>query len=108
MKINEMIKVWRSNATSKGENIPVGLLQAQLLDASNVLETFTNLNSFEGVPMKVLIDYLTVNLIDELKIEHLFNSALDTEMFRSKVDRALWHAKAQTEGGKWYDEAQKS
>jgi hypothetical protein len=61
-------------------------------------------NNFEGVPMKVIVDYLTVALIDELKIEHLFNSALDTETFRAAVDRALYRVKFQTEGAKWYAE----
>jgi uncharacterized protein YbcC (UPF0753/DUF2309 family) len=106
MVIDKKIKTWRSNC--KGSDVPVGLLQAQLSDAANLVEMFTQSKHFEGVPMKVLVDYLTVAIIDELKIDHLITSDFEAQLFRQKIDNALYRAKLQTEGGNWYDDAQKS
>lgn len=107
-KLNEQIRTWRSNADSKGENIPVGLLQAQLRDAARIVEMFTNSNHFEGVPMKVIVDYLTSALIDELGLDVYLNSTADALTLRAKIDSAMWRVKLQTEGGKWYDELAES
>ncbi len=62
------------------------------------------MNYFKDVPMGVICDYLTMNLIDELGLDIHFRSELDSLMFRAKVERALWNASGQTKDGKWNSE----
>ena len=62
------------------------------------------MNYFEGVPMKIMIDYITINLIDNLGLDIHFRSDFDAHMFRSKVDSAVWKASEQTKDGKWNSE----
>ena len=59
------------------------------------------MNHFEDVPLKVIVDYITMNLIDELRLDTQFREPYDAHLFRSKVDSAVWKATEQTKDGKW-------
>ena len=61
------------------------------------------LNHFEGVPIKIIVDYITMNLIDGLRLDTQFREPYDAHLFRLIVDRAVWKAKEQTKDGKWHD-----
>ena len=62
------------------------------------------MNYFEGVPMKVIVDYIAMNLIDGLNLDIHFVSSFDAHLFRSKVDAAVWKASEQTKDGIWNSE----
>ena len=52
-------------------------------------------NHFEGVPMKVIVDLLTSEMVEEFKLYYGFFDAVDYLMFRCKIDTILWRVKEQ-------------
>ena len=52
-------------------------------------------NHFEGVPMKVIVDLLTSEIIEEFKLSFQFFDTVDYLMFRGKINTILWRVKEQ-------------